>query len=102
MPAAIRDELQQFHRMMNSQTEWINGIDPKKMGFEFTQAFCQFGDRGVINQMRSGMFGEQGIEIALRLDLQQEDFETRYQHNMTTEYRLNMNEQNRLTAHIME
>ena len=98
----VQHELRQFHEMLKSQTEWINGQDPQKKAYEFTHALSQFGDRGFVNQMKQGVFGEQGIELAIRLDLQQEDFETRYQNLQTTNIRLTQNTLRQDTAWIIE
>ena len=70
--------------------------------FKFEQAFSQFGNRGVVNQMASGAFGEAGIELVLKLDLQQADFETKYNNAEDFRTRVQQNQDNASWAHLTE
>jgi hypothetical protein len=102
LPRDIREGLEGFHKDMLASNEWVGGVDPRKQASDFKLAFSQFGDRGVINQMKAGMFGEAGQELVIKLDLSQEGFETRYKHEQTTEYRMQQNDDAKAYAHIME
>jgi hypothetical protein len=102
LPRDIREGLEGFHKDMLASNEWVGGVDPKKQAGEFKLAFSQFGDRGVINQMAQGMFGEAGQELVIKLELSQDAFETRYKTEQTTEFRMNQNAEAKEWAHIME
>lgn len=77
----IGKELKEFRDFLKhaESSSGMPGLLPAgQQAFKFEQAFSQFGNRGVVNQMRQGAFGEEGIELVLKLDLQQADFETKY------------------------
>ena len=52
--------------------------------------------------MASGAFGEAGIELVLKLDLQQADFETKYNNAEDFRTRVQQNQDNASWAHLTE
>jgi hypothetical protein len=99
----VGKELKEFRDFLKhaESTGPMAGLLPAgQQAFKFEQAFSQFGNRGVVNQMRQGAFGEEGIELVLKLDLQQADFETKYNIDQDFRTRVQQNHDNQSFAHL--